>query len=355
MQFTFDQLAGRDLVTRDGSIGSLEDLYIEETSWDARYVVVKMGSWLSRKKVLVAPESIVVSPDDPIHFQTPLTKDQIRSSPEIDLEKPVSKEMLERLHEHYGWTPYGSVGPPAEIQAQSTQPESRLFGKKEPEAPSIRAEEEGRPPEATSSLRSAREIDGYAVVRGEDTVGDLKDLVVDSKGPNGWRIVSLMVDREAGDDLDVATDRVRSISWQGQRILIDPNDPGSRKRAERETETEVREEIDREFDEAQGKAVRDPSSKREDPAHDPRASGGDVDAAWERSESGDETVGGHAPTPDQDVVEEIGEGTGVRYEPNEPLKPGEKLEERDRKRWELDAASSEGYEERQRKRSREDS
>jgi len=78
-------------------------------------------------------------------------------------------------------------------------------------------------------------------------------------------------------------------------------------------------------------------------------SGGDLDAAWDRADEGEETVGGSAPTPDQDVVEELGKAVGITYEDNEPLKGAEKVEKRDRRRWDLDPASSEDYAERQRK------
>jgi hypothetical protein len=57
-------------------------------------------------------------------------------------------------------------------------------------------------------------------------------------------------------------------------------------------------------------------------------------------------VGGANPTPDQDVVEEIGRAMGLTYEDNEPLGMDEKLHNRDLHRWELDPASSEDYQER---------
>jgi Family of unknown function (DUF6335) len=77
-------------------------------------------------------------------------------------------------------------------------------------------------------------------------------------------------------------------------------------------------------------------------------SGGDIDAAWDQAAAGDETVGGSNPTPDQDIVEEIGEAVGVTYQEGEPLRLTEKIEERDNKRWELNPASSEDLAERSR-------
>lgn len=74
--------------------------------------------------------------------------------------------------------------------------------------------------------------------------------------------------------------------------------------------------------------------------------GGDVDAAWEQAAVGDEAVGGSSPTPDQDIVDEIGKALGVTYAEGEPLHTTEKIARRDEKRWELNPASSEDYVER---------
>lgn len=79
---------------------------------------------------------------------------------------------------------------------------------------------------------------------------------------------------------------------------------------------------------------------------DPTLSGGDVDAAWEDSaQAGEESVGGTAPTPDQDIVDEIGEAAGLTYNDYEPLDSDKKILDRDRNRWELNPESAEDGEE----------
>jgi hypothetical protein len=79
----------------------------------------------------------------------------------------------------------------------------------------------------------------------------------------------------------------------------------------------------------------------------PALTGGDVDASWGDAYAvGDEAPGGDNPTPDQDIVDEIGKALGVQYEDNEELKGAEKIQERDRHRWELDPASSDDYKDR---------
>jgi uncharacterized protein DUF6335 len=78
---------------------------------------------------------------------------------------------------------------------------------------------------------------------------------------------------------------------------------------------------------------------------DPTLSGGDVDAAWEDSiQAGEESVGGSVSTPDQDVVDELGEAAGITYRDDEPLDSDKKLLDRDRNRWELNPASTDDEE-----------
>jgi hypothetical protein len=79
----------------------------------------------------------------------------------------------------------------------------------------------------------------------------------------------------------------------------------------------------------------------------PALTGGDVDADWESAYSvGDEAPGGDNPTPDQDIVDDIGRAVGIEYQDNEELKSEEKITQRDRNRWELDPASSDDWDDR---------
>ena len=87
--------------------------------------------------------------------------------------------------------------------------------------------------------------------------------------------------------------------------------------------------------------------RREHQGMSPAVTGGDVDVDVEDAYfTGDGAPGGDNPTPDQDVVDDIGKALGVQYEDNEELKASDKVIERDRHRWELDPASSEDYKER---------
>lgn len=110
------------------------------------------------------------------------------------------------------------------------------------------------------------------------------------------------------------------------------------------------EEVKAEFLERQGLAVNGRKVLEEDleehHSTSPRLSGGDLDADWaSANQAGEETVGGSTPTPDQDRVDELGEAAGLTFQDDEPLHGGDKLEERDRHRWELNPASADEREE----------
>ena len=93
-----------------------------------------------------------------------------------------------------------------------------------------------------------------------------------------------------------------------------------------------------------GEELRDTLKKNNSAS--PRLTGGDVDANWQNAESqGDESPGGDNPTPDQDVVDEIGRALGVEYADDEELQGGAEIAERDTHRWELDPNSKDDFDE----------
>jgi hypothetical protein len=114
-----------------------------------------------------------------------------------------------------------------------------------------------------------------------------------------------------------------------------------------ENESVPDEEMQGEIDEEIAHAPQAPSELleriHENHAASPADAGGDIDAEWEDvNDSGAESVFGHNPTPDQSNVEENAHAMGIDYEDNEPLDILEKIEKRDRDRYELNENSKSG-------------
>lgn len=75
----------------------------------------------------------------------------------------------------------------------------------------------------------------------------------------------------------------------------------------------------------------------------PRLTGGDVDADWQSAHSvGDEAVGGSVATPDQDIVDELGEALGMPQKSDAIVRTSsEILGQRDADRWRIEREAAE--------------
>ena len=90
----------------DGDIGTVADLYFDDQSWTARYVVVDTGGWLSGRKVLIPPRAIQQIDAAGQRLVTNLTRQQVEDSPGIDTERPVSRPYEIDLYGYYGYPYY---------------------------------------------------------------------------------------------------------------------------------------------------------------------------------------------------------------------------------------------------------
>jgi hypothetical protein len=95
-----------DVQASDGRIGHVKDFFFDDASWVVRYVVVDTGRWLSDRQVLVSP--ISVSKLDPAKqmLQVLLTREQVKNSPDIDTDMPVSRQHEMSYLGYYGYPYY---------------------------------------------------------------------------------------------------------------------------------------------------------------------------------------------------------------------------------------------------------
>ena len=95
----------------DGVIGHVKDFYFDDEAWVILYFVVETGGWLSSRKVLISP--IAISHPDWTDKVLPvsITKEQVKNSPDIDTDKPVSRQHEMRYLGYYDYSYYwGGVG-----------------------------------------------------------------------------------------------------------------------------------------------------------------------------------------------------------------------------------------------------
>jgi uncharacterized protein YrrD len=95
-------LIGSPVVASDGEMGSVRTFLFDDQSWRVRYLVVDVGNWLKRRDV-VLPIAALERPDWAQRTcRAHLTKEQVRNSPDVDAEMPVSRQQEIAMHEYFG-------------------------------------------------------------------------------------------------------------------------------------------------------------------------------------------------------------------------------------------------------------
>ena len=90
----------------DGMIGDITDFYFDDEAWVIRYLEVDTGTWLSGRRVLISPFSIGVADRAARVFPVSISKEQIKHSPGIDTDKPVSRQHEKGYLSYYCYPHY---------------------------------------------------------------------------------------------------------------------------------------------------------------------------------------------------------------------------------------------------------
>lgn len=197
----------------DGAIGTLKDIYFDDTNWAVRYLVVDTGHWLPGRKVLLSPHSLSSTRPGKDGLPLKLSKEQIRNSPEIDSDKPVSRQQEEKLGVYYGWPPF----PPAPLIGGGMLAAGYTYtgAHYTPTGATMAV-----PPEVTAGydphLRSMREVVGYEVVGVDGEIGHVEDFVVDLEN---LRVTSLRIDTGGSAvGLILPSESIHEIRWESRSV-----------------------------------------------------------------------------------------------------------------------------------------
>jgi uncharacterized protein YrrD len=194
-------LVGSPVAATDGEMGSVRNFLFDDQSWKVRYLVVDVGNWLKRRDV-VLPITALEKPDwtnRTCHAH--LTREQVRNSPDVDAEKPVSRQQEIAMHDYFG--------PLASWVDSESNTSHMPTGMKFP----VHTAE-------VLHLRSTSHMLGYQVWATDGDFGTLEGFVMDEAS---WHLGYL--DVRSGDWLHnrsvlVPTRWVQSVSWAEFRIHL---------------------------------------------------------------------------------------------------------------------------------------
>jgi hypothetical protein len=193
-------LIGSPVIALNGEAGHVRDLLFDDESWQVTHVVLDVGNWLRRRDVVV--------PVSAFHFpnwrrklmRVRLTRSEVRSSPDVESEKPVYRQQEIAMRKYFGalacWVDaeFGLGSMPTWVKYPTAA--------------------EGDP-----HLRSVRHLVGYRVRATDGYFGRLNGFLVDK---DSWRLtyVEVSVPRPLQRIVAVPTAWVDRISWSEFRVYL---------------------------------------------------------------------------------------------------------------------------------------
>jgi uncharacterized protein YrrD len=210
----------------DGFIGHVRDVYFDDHSWVVRYLVVDIGGWLPGRKVLISPISVTgVNAEDRV-LTLSLTQQQVKDSPDIDTDKPISRQHERSLLGYYGYPYYWGAG--GLWGAGSFASLMLNVSERGTAIPAHRADIErvletgdaGSDPAADTHLRSGNAVAGYRIEAADGHMGKVKDFLVEE---STWAIRYLVVNTSewwTGHDVLVAVRWIDSVKWMDNAVTV---------------------------------------------------------------------------------------------------------------------------------------
>lgn len=222
-------LTGFTVSAKDVDVGRIHDLYFDDQSWIARYLVIDTGTWFSGKRVLISPVTVEHTDWNQRILHVMFSSDQIRNSPSVDVHKPVSVRQMEEIHEHYAWPAFrmipmisqmstGFMPAPGSVIMNQILPEE-MEGSENAEREEY-VERMMKPTDTDIHLRSANETEGYHIGAEDGHIGHVQDFLID---PKTWAIGYIVVDTRdwiPGKVILLPPMWISQVDWTDRTVYI---------------------------------------------------------------------------------------------------------------------------------------
>ena len=196
----------------DGIIGEVKDYYFDDDDWVIRYLVVDTGESPGRRNVLISPIAIGQPNWSEKILPTRLTRNQIKGSPDIDTDKPVSRQQEMGYAGYFG---YGSYWGGGGLWGAGMYPDILQAGRQAKAA--LAAAQEAH---TDSHLRSGNAIMRYYVHASDGDLGHVAGLLVDERS---WAIRYVVVNTSnwwLGHKVLIASQWIDNVSWAESQVSV---------------------------------------------------------------------------------------------------------------------------------------
>jgi hypothetical protein len=211
-------LEGSAIGATDGDFGKVKDFYFDDQSWVVRYLVVDTSTWLGGRKVLISPYSIGMSGWDSAVLPATITKEQIKNSPGINSDEPVSRQYEKSYLGYYGYPYYwGGSG----LWGDSYYPGTTLTGMDAQYYDGYRgylkmpSADDGDP-----HLRSCNAVKGYHLSASDGEIGHVEGFLVED---STWSIRYMIVNTSnwwVGHQVLVSPEWIQQVNWADSKVAV---------------------------------------------------------------------------------------------------------------------------------------
>jgi len=97
-----NEVTGYNIGAKDGEIGELDDLIVDDKLWRIKHMIVDTGKWLPGKKVILPIEMAEKIEWEKTRFDVDAGREKIKNAPEFKPDETVNKKYEEILYDYYG-------------------------------------------------------------------------------------------------------------------------------------------------------------------------------------------------------------------------------------------------------------
>jgi sporulation protein YlmC with PRC-barrel domain len=224
-------MEGYSIGATDGAIGEVRDFYFDDESWVIRYLVVETDEWHANKRVLISP--LLLGRPDWSNKKLPasITQSQVRGSPDIDTDKPVSRQHEMGYLGYYGYGNYWGGGGlwggglyPDMLQGGLVVQRDGASAKSEASESKrkVGMRRDGRTDgHEDPHLRSGNAVMRYYVHASDGDIGHVQGILIDERS---WAIHYVVVNTSnwwLGHQVLIAPQWIDHIDWAESKLVLD--------------------------------------------------------------------------------------------------------------------------------------
>jgi len=215
MLHTFKEMTGYAIHAAGDDVGKVKDYYFDDSKWVIRYLIVETGSWLESRKVLLSPMAVTRINHEDKTFSVSINSEQVKHSPSIDTQKPVSRQYEIEYIDYYGYPAYWEGNALWGVYANPMIPANA-------DAPVILEKKNvSSPTQYDHHLRSCEVVIGNSIAALDGDIGHLEEMLIDE---DTWAIRYLIINTSnwgLGHQVLIAPQWIESIRWPEAKIHVD--------------------------------------------------------------------------------------------------------------------------------------